>query len=311
VRIPAVLNDLSLQGTSPSRPEARVAVESVVHLSAETSAWGCMPAVVVDRDLWELELCPNDYTVVDWSLDEEVPRQVREVFLGLVTAVPFRDQWPPDRVAAYDAVFPDLNGIQVLALGAAAVGNALAISAPTLPEWNRPTLEITLTTADQSASATVRHAARETHLSTHSNWRIEQLIDCTQTAQELINDADFWFPNLEFCREASTDLSEFTVNGAEFRVFIERLFELNSCARNWTEGGFVKESLGGNPRRDGPATLGQFGGQRTRTREDGTSHTFAWHLNGMSGTRLYFEPIGPGRIVVGPITRHLSTKKFQ
>jgi hypothetical protein len=53
-----------------------------------------------------------------------------------------------------------------------------------------------------------------------------------------------------------------------------------------------------------------YGAERTFTSLDGTRRVFDWHVK-VGHWRIHFDPdVGPGKLLIGYVGKHLRTKKF-
>jgi hypothetical protein len=310
MRLPTVLNDLSLRRGGSDRHAARAAMKGWVEIHAIAQEMAFERVVIVSETTPSIELCKG-YTMWQWLTDPVVPQDLRQTVAVIVSARPVRERLSDINRIRFDEMLPDFDGDLAQALAAAALEEGLALSSPTQPKWDASVLKIQVERENTSHTMQVRNAAREAHLQEHKSWRASRFATLCDSGTTVWTNRAVWFPKLDFCKECAADLGAFGAPDAALRTIVNRLFAFNDQASLWKAGAFEATGLPGRPRPESEATLDQFGAERQRTLPNGSTFQFSSHVSGAEGTRIYFEPRTIGRLTIGPIIRHARTKKYR
>jgi hypothetical protein len=313
VELELLFNELSWQRPAPSVDQARECAERFVLAMREAMYRGVKRVVRSTLDLQQLELGPAYYWW-HWRMDPAVRLELRQYFRSVATKYPaLLDEAEVEREMHSCDYFHD--GRRAVGLGIACRIDSLALSMLSSNVWNTPTLvlevhELRDDEIEQHAEE-VRHASHPEHVrNTHSDWIKRRLASFVEDGAELWKRSSQFFPNLVFCEAVAEQMNELPT--IAIPSVMRGLFHLNDYARDWTSGGFEPRKVQCVVSPESPSTMREFAEDRTFLCPDGRSLTFSWHAKPGSSWRVYFDPtVGPRRLLVGYVGKHLGTAKYR
>ena len=306
-----VFNELSCEHPAPDRDTARMWAESVVLTMREVMQRGAKRVVRSTLDLQQVELGP-DYRWWDWRKDPAVPRELQQYFRSIATKYP---ALLDEAVIEQDMYGCDyfLDGQRAAGLGIACRMDSLALSMPSSRIWQTSLLllEVHELREDEieRRAEDVRHASRPEHVrDAHSDWIKRRLESLVEDGDELWERSREFFPSLVFCSAVAEQMNG--LPKAALPSVIRGLFRLDDYAREWMSGGFDPKEVRCSLSPESPSTMSQFAAERTFLCPDGRRLAFSWHAK-VGSWRVYFDSnVGPRRLLVGYVGRHLRTAKY-
>ncbi len=306
-----VFNELSCEHPAPDRDTARMWAESFVLTMREVMQRGVKRVVRSTLDLQQLELGPG-YHWWDWRKDPAVGRELQQYFLLIATKYPALLDEALIEQDMYGCEY-FLDGRKAVGLGTACRMDSLALSMPSSRTWNTPLLvlevhELCEDEIEQRAED-VHHASCPEHVrDAHSDWIRRRLESLVEDGTELWHRSRDFFPGLVFCNAVAEQMNG--LPKAALAGVIRGLFHLNDYARDWTSGGFDPKQVRCALSPESPSTMRQFAAERTFVCPDGRRLTFSWHAK-VGPWRVYFDwSVGPRRLLVGYVGKHLRTAKY-
>jgi len=308
-----VLNHLSL-GTPAA--EERIARELMSELirTMKTAVNLGVKILRTQDNIFYLILA-QDYPVARWLNDNQVSQDDRDFLLTLsIQTPPIADIIDPELENRVDLSEFRYQGALATELGIAYLLDALAVSLLSEPRWDCSHLELEIERLEDDEliddRAEIVHASRSIHVQEHADWIKKRIRTEVPDGSDLWNRRDELFPHLEFCDRIYEQMQDLRTGNPMLGQVVKRLFELEEYCQNWTSGSFNSDNL---PRAspESEITLQQFGKEHTFRCPDGAERIFSWHLRITKSWRLHFSTaLGPGKIIVGHIGHHLSTKRY-
>lgn len=144
-------------------------------------------------------------------------------------------------------------------------------------------------------------------------WLRERLMSEVTDGLTLWAEIGGLFPNLRFCAEVESHLTQ--LDGAEpyFRQVVRHLFALELAARAWQEGAFEPVGTTWSDESEMTMTHGEFRRLR-RMRCNGDDVVFRLHTKPTGGNvRIYFRPEHGGEriVLIGYVGPHLPTVRHR
>lgn len=130
------------------------------------------------------------------------------------------------------------------------------------------------------------------------------------SGQDIINGAEYIFPNLVFCENAIQGCKR-NVGVSEAGQVYKRLLELQRAAENMKDV-FDKNTLT-KATPESEATLKQFSQEHTFGLPDGSVKRFSWHVRYTGGYagRIFFHPVPERKVIyIGHVGHKLPTVKY-
>jgi hypothetical protein len=312
VELDVVFNELSCERPAIDCDKARVWAESFVLTMREVMQRGVKRRVRSTRDLQQLELGPRYYWW-DWQKDRAVRLELRQYFRLVATKYPALTDEPEieQEMHGCDYFF---GGRRAAGLGIACRMDSLAISMPSSNVWDTPLLSLEvheLREEDvEERAENVHHASRPEHVrDTHSDWIKRRLQSVVEDGAELWRRSGQFFRSLVFCRAVAGQMN--AIPKTALASVMRGLFHLDDYARGWTSGGFDSKQVTCDVSPESPSTMAQFAEERTFPCPDGRPVAFSWHAK-VGSWRVYFDwKVGPGRLLVGYVGKHLRTAKYR
>ncbi|MBF0628322.1 MAG: hypothetical protein HQL91_08875 [Magnetococcales bacterium] len=305
-----IFNELSLQPMAQSRDYARAHARIFV----ETMRTACQHGIrrqLRTQSGFSDSLLANNYTWRDWIRDSEVPKELRQYFLTIVTRAPFLNGL--DDLQEQETGFEFAIGHRSAeGLGATYLMGDLAISLLSEDEWDthKVTLKINELLCDGSLRAfdsNIHHASRKEHIAVnHKNWIKEKLSLSVTDGTELWERSPTFFPSLLFCSSVQDQMVRLPKDALP--AILRGLFCLEEYCRGWQSGGFNQNLLGCASSSESEATRNQYREERTFLCQDGTERFFNYHVKPGRPWRIHYDPSpGPGRLFIGYVGEHLRT----
>ena len=305
-----VFNELSWERAAPGVDTARACAEAFVLTMIEAMRRGVKRSIRSNLDIQKIELAPQ-YHWWDWLKDPAVRRDLQRYFRSIATKYPALLDEPE---IARDILGCDyfLRGERATGLGVAHLTDSLALSMLSSEIWNTPLISLEVQEAIEGEieqrSENVRHASRWEHVrDSHSDWVRQRLASVIDNGSTLWKRSGEYFPSLIFCEAASAQMS--LLPKIALASIVRGLFQLDAYAREWLSGPFDPDQVPCTVSPDSDSTMKRFAGERTFKCPDGQSRTFSWHAK-VGSWRVYFDyQVGPARLLVGYVGRHLRTVK--
>ena len=301
-----VLNELSLKNPVSDIPAARKLMSELISTLRQAKISG-VKILRTSNKIDYLELAPN-YPIARWRNDQEVDKEEIRFFKTLVTKAPF---WT-DEFQEFKDVF-DLSEIRyegeiVNSIGFALIIDGLPVSFNYEKRWNNSYLSLEVLriyNSQQIVSETVEivHASCRNHVKEHNNWIQNRFRTEILDGEQLWNQTEELFHNLEFCDEVYKQISCLDNGKPIFRQVIKKLFELQESSKNWTDGAFKLETLASKASVESQSRIRLFESELTFKCSDDEKRLFSLHVRITPGAwRLHFcTELGPGKIIIGYI----------
>lgn len=316
-----VFNDRSVC-EAPSRGIASQWLSEMVSTLADLIDTGiCTPKIHTNRDLYEIDLIPDEYGFQEWVVDKSTDPDLRQLAWMLSTQSPVH-QGLLESVLDTDEFersdFRTADDLDCIALGVALAWDGIAISLPSHDDWRLSEIPISqhLYDADLTKFSVVLHRVRQASRPEHvdpvvESWRRSARAGIA-SANELVDNWDILFPNLDLCEEYRHKTLPALQDRVVLRSVVERLIELNIACNHWS--GPTPE-YGFRARPESPETMAndQRKRQRLATCPRLGEHYFVMHCNIQpSGYRLYWlENARDRRLCVGYTGPHLETARHK
>ncbi len=197
------------------------------------------------------------------------------------------------------------QGELVTGIGFALVIDGLPVSFNSETRWNDSylSLEVLRINGDREINETVEivQASCRNHVKQHNNWIKNRVRTEIYNGEELWNQREELFPNLEFCDRVYKQINCFDNGKPIFRQVIKKLFELEESSKKWVDGAF-RLDLASKASVESQSRLRQFEDELTFECSDGKQRLFSLHVRITPGAwRLHFcTELGLG-IIIGYI----------
>ena len=308
-----VFNELSWEHPASSVEEARECANRLVLTMSEATRRGVKRAVRTTCDLQQLQLGPGYYWW-HWREDPEVRRELQTYFRSIATKYPaLLDE--AEVAHAMQGCDYFMNGQRALGLGIACRMDSLALSMLSSNEWDTPVISLEvhelLEEKIERRLEDVRHVARPEHApEAHGDWIKRRLTSLVENGSELWKRSSEFFPSLLFCTDVAEQMR--ALPKPALASILRGLFRLDDYARGWIASGFDPDQVQCDVSPESDSTMNLFAQERTFVSPDGRSVTFSWHAKVGGPWRVYFHPgVGPGRLLVGYVGKHLRTAKYR
>ena len=279
-------------------------------------------STILTRDYRDRAYALRTYLFGDQTVKNNKEQKAQRDYLqSLLTRTPYWDEQPQPG-ASQPSDIDEMEFIHnnqtcaMCGLGFTYLRNALAISLPSDSHWQVDKILLTVISLSTRSNAIpeevveIIHASLSEHIITHENWIRNRL------RSDIKDGADLWdrraslFPLLTFCANVERQIQ--TLSPTMLWPVAGRLFDLQTHCERWTSGGFGTDGLPGNPSTESPATLQQFGQERTFRCPDGETRCFDWHVRlTPNAWRLHFFPCPEiKQVIIGYIGPHLPTAKY-
>jgi hypothetical protein len=170
--------------------------------------------------------------------------ELRRFYRSLATKSPFlRDQ--PLLQIAFAEIDCFVGAAEALGVKAAYVADGLAVSIPSGPAWEHPSLacEVQEVGGDDIVrrNENVRHASTAEHVKTHTEWIRHRLQSTVQSGEELWGRVSEFFPRLDFCAAVEEQMTR--LPSLSLPSVVRGLFRLNAFCLSWHSGPFVADAI--------------------------------------------------------------------
>ncbi|MEO5366503.1 MAG: hypothetical protein H7831_09140 [Magnetococcus sp. WYHC-3] len=305
-------NELSLNPIAHSRQEARERVSTLLETVRAACQAGILRQLRTQEGFKEAQLA-DGYTWWSWSQDSEVQRELRQYFKALATRSPFLDGLDDVLNITENFEFSCQNQPSA-GLGAAFISNGLAVSLLSDHSWDADSVSIDIVEIVEDGNIReffkdIPHASHLRHIdNSHRDWIRNGLALSVSSGIELWHKSATFFPSLVFCDAVQDQMSGLPTEALS--PILRGLFCLENYCQGWTSGGFNQDLLGCASSPESGSTKQQYGQERTFLCPGGISRLFSYHVKPGQPWRIHYDPsIGPGKILVGYVGRHLRTAR--
>lgn len=302
-----VLNELSLKTPKSDIYTARKLMSDLVSTLRQATASGVKRILRTSDEIYSLELAPN-YPIARWRNDPEVDREENRFFKTLVTKAPFWTDVFEEFKDEFDLSEIRYQGEEIKGIGFALVIDGLPVSFNSETRWNHSFLSLEVLRLDDnqqivSETLEIVHASCRNHVEQHHDWIKNRFRTEIFNGEELWNQREELFPNLEFCDDVYKQINCLDNGKPIFRQIIKKLFELEDSSKNWTDGAFQLETLASKASVESQSRLRQFEDELSFICSDGKKRLFSLHVRITPGAwRLHFcTELGPEKIIIGYI----------
>lgn len=306
------LNELSLIRPARDNQEARRWIEGLVETLQTAVEQGARSALRVSYTFADDLVLAPDYTLGSWFNDKRVDQDVRTYLLTFSTQQPYLGD-RPNETAQSEELIVYYQGEPGEGLRAAYLLNGLTVSVASSAQWHTPSLAVELYSLDDVSEVRrlemLPHASHAEHFLAHRDWIRQRLKQSLKTGNEIWQKhASFW-GSLAFCDIVEKQVEKLPTEA--LTTIVRGLFCLETYNRQWTIGIFNRDHLGCIAHPESESALQKYGVEHTFKCPDGLNRVFSWHLRLGGGWRIHFDhSLGPGKIIVGYIGKHLPTSKF-
>jgi len=318
-----VFNDLSVCKAA-SRTSAAEWFSTLMETVADLIDEGiCKAELHADRNLYELDLIPDEYGFQEWVDDPATDHDLRILAWHLTTMTPVAKRFYADVQHTDDFVRSEFfcGTERCEALGVALCWDGIAVSLPSSKSWCVPEIAIAQHLYDEDLttcrciSHRVRHASMPEHVdSVIDNWRHAALEKITSVT-ELIEHWSLLLPQLDLCVERDRKTLPSLSNRDTLYSVLGRLYSLNRSCERWQRGGTGGPEYDFRARPESKETLArdELKQQRIATCPRRGEAVFEMHGKVQpAGYRMYwFENAVEQRFTIGYIGPHLGTVRHK
>lgn len=316
-----VLNELSLRSPAADVHVARQRMIDFVQTILVATKFGVKRILRTSTDFNIVELAPG-YPVIKWLNDNNVDREIRRFYLTLATKAPFLDDVNDSSVQERYGLSDFFCGEDhAIGLGVAYLLDSLAVSLRSGPLWLSSYVELKISVIDEDGELSdsleqIPHASHSSHIHEHRSWINARLRSASRSNVNEGSDIWFhreeWFPHLYFCEQVKEQLQELSRGDLRLFPVLKRMHELEEYCVKWLDGPFDHTLIVSKVSPESPATLEEYGVERTYLCHDGEFRKFSWHVRLTPGEwRLYFYPLPEERkLIIGYIGPHLPTVRY-
>jgi hypothetical protein len=244
---------------------------------------------------------PN-YTFGHWLADYRVDDDLRTLFKGVMSTIPFVDEILLSYEQENDLVLQmTYNGSNSIGLGLAsdAIYKTVSLSY-SYGNWTRDqyTVRVVFGIEDESGNfkedikeATVLHIANIAHAESHIEFINSYVGSSIENGRQLWLRRMELFPNLDFCSVVENQIRSLNNTMLGFQQIIERLFDLQNTALK-CDGNPIKPSS--FPTHTSPESTSReqsIGSKLSFKCPDGVDRLFTWHSRFTPNAgRIHFVP---------------------
>jgi len=316
VDVDMVLNHLSLGTPAAEERTARELMSELIGTLSTAVKLG-VKTLRTQNSIYALILA-QDYPVARWLNDNQVSQDERDFLLTLSTQTPpIADLTDPELENRVDLSEFRYQGELATELGIAYLLDALAVSLLSEAKWDCSRLELSVRRLDENQEiiderVEIVHASRRNHVLEHAEEIQHRIRTGVRDGAELWHRRAELLPHLEFCQNVGEQLQNIRTGSLMLRPIEKRLFEFEDYCQTWESGPFDPDSLPSKASPESQATIQQFGEERTFLCPDGEYRVFSWHvrLTPLAWRIHFFPDVGPGRMIIGYIGKHLPTVNF-
>jgi hypothetical protein len=311
-----ILNELSLAVNATTLLEARERMAGLVETIRQASKRGVPRAIRTEYGLHSILIAPH-YPLQRWWNDADVDKEERRFFRTVASKAPLLENVPvlEERALGMECHH---NGLNARGLLITYLLDGLALSLCSEPQWEEAYLDIVINELAETEIELIpdrlRHVSRPYHVvGVHDQWITQRTrLPDPRNGVELWQQAHNRYPHLIFCAHVEKQLQSYLTGNIGFTQLLRRLTMLNHYAATWQSEQFEPERVGCKVTPESPATLQQFGNERTFLCPDGEDRLFSWHVRMTPDERrLHFFPDQETRtIIIGYIGSHLPTALY-
>ena len=256
----------------------------------------------------------EDYTLVQWSYDEQVDRDLRSFFLKISTKVNF-EQDVSDAVKEqfYLSDF-HFEQRQAGGLGLAYLLDTTAVSLPSEEYWLQTHIRIRRTWLENQGTereedVEVLNLSEMAHVQVISDEMTGRAQGALKKQPVTLAERKVdCFPHLTFGLDVDTQIAELSVE--ILRMAIAKLIVLDAAVRNWRRDGTAEPVLT-KVHAESEATTQRYGNEREFRSASGEKKGFNLHAMMGSGYRVHFRIDKEHKnLEIGYIGEHLPTTRF-
>jgi hypothetical protein len=242
-----ILNELSLPLASDI-PTARATFSNFIRVLKSVRNQGLKKASLLTQYSFHQILLAPDYPLRRWLNDPEVNREEKTFLRTIATSSPFSQGIADDLISevennAAPLEFRHQDKIAI-GLGIAFILDTISVSFHSDERWNASILALDITHADgDDEQVNIIHASTKEHVQAHTDWFQQKCSTNIKTGQDLWEQRDSLFPNLQFCQSTQASLESLLAGDVMLNSVNKRLKELQDYSSNWTDGGFDQDSL--------------------------------------------------------------------
>ncbi len=315
-----VLNELSVlqcNNATISVYEARMIIDKFVEILHELMTHKCIKSIIATGDIYNLYIT-SDYGIQEWLKDKEVPKNrrdfVRSVYANRCEYIN-KDNYNLSEFKVHVGE-RELIGIGCL-VAYELCGKVISLL--THQAWNESTIRGIYTVLDLETNNIIctetqlENISEFNQIESVQNESVESIFQSISSGQDLWDQRDFLFPNLEFCDSVKYQLIE---DSERFHIqqILIRLQRMNQYFGD-DDTVYNPQKLGFNARTESETVQQNLELKKERLFKlpDGTFKYFFDHI-GFTGKycgRIHFWPDkANNRCYIGYIGKHLKTKKF-
>lgn len=299
------INEKSFEDTVENKYEIRESISQLVELLYTLST---------DYRLTNIYYCGNDiprwnsfsYPYEKWLSDPEVDRDLKRQWMNLVRKI---NLYEAD--TDYSFVYQDIE----IAAGAEAIlEDSCIISFASDKRWLSDSISGNFISLNENGNEVM-----ETEKSVYNLWNKKQASTCemltfepkeeVESYEQMWNQKEIWFPNLEFCPSVKKNLKGLEVGYIQ-QVW-KRLSELNEYARLHGSERFDATLLKHvSPESD--STLKMYEKEHTFCDEREDRYLFSWHsrFTGVEGRVFFYPRYRENKILIGYIGKKLKNVSY-
>ena len=308
-----VFNELSAQNTAPSRQQARERTTNLVRAVAALTSGQSTTLVTIKDTIYQTPLA-EDYTVFQWSYDEQVDRDLRSFFLKISTKVNFEQNVSNAVKEQFYLSGFHFEQLQASGLGLAWLLHTTAVSLPSEECWLQTHVPVRHTWFENQETERVEdvevlNLSKMTHvpvISDEMTGRAQGTLKGQPPA--LAERKADCFPHLTFGLDVDTQIAKLSVE--ILRMTIAKLIVLDAAVRNWRRGR-MEEPILPKVNTESEATMQRYGKEREFRSAGGEKKVFNLHAMMGSGYRVHFRIDKEHKnLEIGYIGEHLPTARF-
>lgn len=267
---------------------------------------------IKDFEIHQMPLA-EDYTVLQWSYDDQVDRDLRIFFLKISAKVNF-EQDVSDAVKEqfYLSDF-HFEQRQAGGLGLAWLLHTTAVSLPFEEYWQKTHIRVCHTWFDaeteRAEDVEVLNLADMAHVQVISDEMTERAQGTLREQPVALAErkADC-FPHLTFGMDVDAQIAELSVE--VLRMTIAKLIVLDAAVRNWRRER-IEEPVLPKVNTESEATMQRYGNEREFRSASGEKKVFNLHAMMGGGYRVHFRIDKELKnLEIGYIGEHLPTARF-
>jgi hypothetical protein len=318
-----VFNDLSVR-EAPSQEIAAQWLTSTMQTVADLIDEGvCTPVIHAERNLYELDLIPDEYGFQEWVEDGTTDHDLRILAWQLTTMSPVSKGFyeRAEDTEGFSRSEFYLEQERCDALGIALSWDGIALSLPSAEIWESTQIPISQHLYDEALSdyVLIRHRVRHAALPEHVDvvvdlWR-HSATKKINAVGDLLRHWSLLFPRLDLCVEREDKTLPALAQKDTFDSVMVRLYLLDRACDRWARDGIGVPEYGFNARPESRETMAnkRLARQRRATCPRRGEAEFVLHCDVQpGGFRMYWlENSEDQRCCIGYIGPHLETVRHK